>query len=75
MAIATVPAPTFGAAPPAMPQDVEAEKSVLSAMMLSQDVLQECLVELEDNDFYLPRNQVVYQTLRDMFDNSLPIDP
>ena len=75
MAIATVPAPTFGAAPPSMPQDIDAEKSVLSAMILSQDVLQECLVELNDNDFYLPRNQVVYQTLRDMFDNSLPIDP
>ncbi|MEY8437705.1 replicative DNA helicase [Atopobiaceae bacterium 24-176] len=75
MAIATVPAPSFGAAPPSMPQDIDAEKSVLSAMILSQDVLQECLVELEDTDFYLPRNQVVYQTLRDMFDNSLPIDP
>ena len=30
----------------AMPQDVEAEASVLSAMMVSTDALQECLIDL-----------------------------
>lgn len=31
----------------AMPQDPEAESSVLSAMMISQEALQECLIDLQ----------------------------
>ncbi len=62
-------------AAPTMPQDIEAEQSVLSAMLLSPDVLQECLVELRDEDFFMPRHQTIFSTLRDMFDASLPVDP
>lgn len=76
MSEAMTPAPFGpGAMPPSMPQDIEAEKSVLSAMMLSSEVLQECLIELNEDDFYLPRHQVIYTTMRDMFDGSLPVDP
>ena len=57
-----------------MPQDLEAETSVLSAMMVSQDVLQECLIELEPEDFYYPSNRTVYEAMRDMFDHNVPID-
>lgn len=70
-----VPAADASASAPKMPQDLEAEKSVLSAMILSPEVLQECLVDLEDSDFYLPRNKTIYATLRDMFDEGKPIDP
>ena len=49
----------------AMPQDPEAESSVLSAMMISQDVLQECLIELEPDDFYIPSNRKIYLAMRE----------
>lgn len=58
-----------------MPQDLAAEKSILSAMLLSQDVLQEALIELNERDFYLHSNRAIYQAMHDMFDKSVPVDP
>ena len=57
-----------------MPQDPEAEASVLSAMMVSSEALQECLIELEPDDFYFPSNRTVYVAMREMFDKNMPID-
>ena len=57
-----------------MPQDPEAEASVLSAMMVSTDALQECLIDLEPDDFYYPSNRTVFVAMREMFDRNLPID-
>lgn len=58
----------------AMPQDPEAESSVLSAMMISAEALQECLIELEPEDFYFPSNRTVFTAMREMFDKNMPID-
>ena len=58
-----------------MPQDPQAEQSVLSAMLLSTDAFQECLLEVTDGDFYIPSNRVVFQTMRRLFDNNQPVDP
>ncbi len=58
----------------AMPQDPEAEASVLSAMMISPEALQECLIDLESDDFYFPSNRTTFLAMRDMFDKNMPID-
>ena len=58
----------------AMPQDPEAEASVLSAMMVSTEALQECLIELAPDDFYFPSNRTVFTAMREMFDKNMPID-
>lgn len=58
-----------------MPQDPDAEKSILSAMLISTDVLQDCLVELTDEDFYIPSNRKIYQAMRELFDRNQPVDP
>lgn len=57
-----------------MPQDPEAEASVLSAMMVSSEALQECLIELDPDDFYFPSNRTVFTAMREMFDKNMPID-
>ncbi len=57
-----------------MPQDPEAERSVLSAMMTSTEALQECLITLEPDDFYFPSNRTVFLALRDLFDKNMPLD-
>ena len=58
-----------------MPQDLAAERSVLSAMLLSQDVLQEALIEMNERDFYLHANRTIFSAMHSMFDKSLPVDP
>ena len=58
-----------------MPQDASAEASVLAAMLVSQDVLQECLVELDEQDFYIPSNQRIFAAMHALFDRSQPVDP
>ncbi|WP_239471511.1 replicative DNA helicase [Olsenella profusa] len=65
---------TVGGEGASMPQDPEAEASVLSAMIVSPDALQECLIDLEPDDFYLPSNRTVFLAMREMFDKNLPID-
>lgn len=58
-----------------MPQDPAAEKSVLSAMLVSQNALQDALVELKDEDFYIPSNRKIYAAMRALFDRNSPVDP
>ena len=58
-----------------MPHDLAAERSVLAAMLLSQDVLNECISLVKDDDFYLYSHRVIFQSLRTMFDRGMPVDP
>lgn len=57
-----------------MPQDPEAEVSVLSAMMLSRDALEQAMITLTPEDFYIPSNRIIYVAIREMFDKNMPID-
>ena len=59
----------------AMPQDRDAEASVLAAMLLSEDVLQDALVQLNEGDFYIPSNRKIFSAMRALFDNNMPVDP
>ena len=58
-----------------MPQDPEAEQSVLSAMLLSSEAFQECLLEVDEGDFYIPSNRTIFNAMRRLFDESQPVDP
>ena len=57
-----------------MPQNLEAEQAVLSAMIWNQDALQECLIELTPDDFYNPANRIIFNAIKRMFDEGRPID-
>ena len=56
------------------PQDVTAEKSLLGAVMLSNDVLPEVLTILRPRDFYETRHQIIFQAIIDLYDQHKPID-
>ena len=58
-----------------MPHDLEAERSVLAAMMLSPDVLNECISGVHVDDFYLYSHRVIFQAISKMFDRGMPMDP
>ncbi|MBN2939717.1 MAG: replicative DNA helicase [Collinsella sp.] len=57
-----------------LPNNPDAEANVLSAMLLSNEVVEEALTELLPDDFYRPMNKALFETMHDMYDHSMPID-
>ena len=56
------------------PQDVVAEKSLLGAVMLSNEALPDVLTILRPTDFYEERHQIIYQSIIDLYDQHKPVD-
>src|SRR6478736_3462430 len=56
------------------PQSIEAEQSVLGAMMLSKDAIADVVEILRPNDFYRPAHQVIYDSVLDLYGRGEPAD-
>ena len=56
------------------PQDVVAEKSLLGAILLSDEVLSEITMILRPQDFYEEAHQIIYSTMCSLYDQHKPID-
>jgi replicative DNA helicase len=56
------------------PQDLEAEQSVLGAMLLSETAVAECSELLRAEDFYRTSNAEIYRAVLDLVTQSEPID-
>jgi replicative DNA helicase len=56
------------------PQAVEAEQSVLGAMMLSKDAIADVVEVIKPGDFYRPAHQVVYDAVLDLYARGEPAD-
>ena len=46
------------------PQDIEAERAVLGALLLSKDALERAAERLHPEDFYKLGHQVIYQAMQ-----------
>ncbi len=56
------------------PHNLEAEESVLGAVMLSADAANVALEKLQAEDFYKPANQIIFEAIVGLFDHNQPID-
>lgn len=56
------------------PQDNEAEKSLLGAMMLADGAMAEILTILRPDDFYELRHQIIFKAMSELYDQHKPID-
>ncbi|MDK8245038.1 replicative DNA helicase [Corynebacterium sp. UMB10321] len=56
------------------PHDERAERSVLGAMLLNQDVITDVSDALRPEDFYFPANQLVYKTITNLYSHGSDID-
>ncbi|MGH8936030.1 MAG: replicative DNA helicase [Acidimicrobiia bacterium] len=56
------------------PSNLEAEESVLGAVMLSADAANEVIGKLQPEDFYKPAHQVIYQAIVGLYNANQPID-
>ncbi len=56
------------------PQAIEAEQSVLGAMLLSKDAIADVVEVLRPGDFYRPAHQLVYDAILDLYSRGEPAD-
>ena len=56
------------------PQDIIAEKSLLGALMISNDILPEVLAILRPRDFYEEQHKTIFQAMLDLYDKHQPVD-
>ena len=56
------------------PQNVEAEESVLGAMMLSAGAIADVVEVLQPDDFYRSANGRIYEALRGLYARGEPVD-
>ncbi|MBQ8985617.1 replicative DNA helicase [Candidatus Saccharibacteria bacterium] len=56
------------------PQDITAEKSLLGAIMVDENVLPEVITVVRKTDFYDERHAKIYEAMANLYDNHRPID-
>ncbi len=56
------------------PHNLEAEKSVLGAALLSQDALYEVMEEVKAGDFYDPNHREIFNAIYDLGRRNAPVD-
>jgi replicative DNA helicase len=70
-AVALPPGAPAGRVPP---HDLEAEKSVLSALLLDNEAIHTVFLEVKPEDFYHPAHRVLFQTMCSLHDEGEPVD-
>lgn len=56
------------------PQDLDAERSVLGALMLDKNAVIKVVDILRPSDFYHPAHQGIYDAIEDLFSHGEPVD-
>lgn len=57
-----------------VPQNIEAEKSVLAACMLDAEAVEEVVLKLKPENFYRPAHQIIFQAICDLNARRIPVD-
>ena len=57
-----------------LPQNIEAEKSVLAACMLNQEAIEEVATKLKPENFFRPAHKIVFESMLDLYVRHIPID-
>ncbi len=56
------------------PQDIVAEKSILGAILISDNAIADALEVLRPEDFYDEKNRLVFGAMLNLYDQHRPID-
>lgn len=57
-----------------LPYSEQAERSTLGAMILSQAALLLAIASLNEEDFYVPKHQVIFKAIRLVHQHAIPVD-
>jgi replicative DNA helicase len=58
----------------ALPQKIEAEQSVLAAVILDRDIVDEVIALLKAEEFYRPAHQKIFSAMIELSERRIPID-
>lgn len=56
------------------PQNIDAEKAVLAAMILDSEVVEEALARLKKEAFYRPAHQKIFESVSELYTRNIPVD-
>jgi len=56
------------------PHSREAEESIIGAVLLSVDAVNEVMDQIHPEDFYVPAHQAIFEGMRELFDSNQAID-
>jgi replicative DNA helicase len=57
-----------------MPQNIDAEKAVLAAMLFSPEVTEDALLKLNANEFYRPAHRIIFEAMGELYKRGIPVD-
>src|SRR5690606_10429953 len=57
-----------------MPQAIDLEEAVIGAILIDKDAMPSVIEILRPDSFYLPKHQIMYEIMWELFSKSLPID-
>ena len=70
------PADTMDSAKRAtLPQNIEAEQSVLAACLLNGEATEEIILRLKPENFFRPAHRIIFEAIYDLTVRRIPIDP
>jgi len=58
-----------------IPQAIEAEQSVLGAMMMMPETIDRACEVLDEDDFYRPEHRLIWRAIVQLSNKGLPVDP
>jgi len=56
------------------PQNIDAEKSILAAMLLNKDVVDEAIALIKAESFYRPAHQKIFSAMTELSERHIPVD-
>ena len=57
-----------------LPQSIEAEQSVIGAMMIDKSAIAKVLEKLKEDDFYRDGHKIIYKAIQHMFSQDMAVD-
>ena len=57
-----------------IPNNIDAEKSVLAACLLNNEIVEEVLLKLKPENFYRPAHRIIFESIMDLNSRRIPVD-
>ncbi|MFN3995445.1 MAG: replicative DNA helicase [bacterium] len=57
-----------------LPNDIQAEKALISSMIINPSIIPQVIEKLDIQDFFWPENRAVYKAILSLYEKNVPVD-